>query len=320
MVNNKYTKFISKITQIEILLKIYTWVAVFMLLGISSPVTGQLQAWKAGSFTFRRVLDDVKLGKIPPGIAQEQFVRQWLEFTQLLPPDTLEMRLVFPLWQRNVNAVGGKGRGYRPHGFDLFDRTVSGSHPAQDIFIWDRNKDGREDQQGIFWPVLAVRAGVVVDNNTQWDSTSTDRGGRYVWLYDAGTGGLWYYAHLQEVWVVPGQWLEAGQAIGTLGRTGKNAWAKRSDTHLHLMYLELDSNQNVRPKNPFDWLKEAHTAKEFSLPAQDRAFFISALPISTPGIRLHTPTQPRALPTIDQPPIKVQRLQGTINEFRSRAR
>jgi hypothetical protein len=39
--------------------------------------------------------------------------------------------------------------------------------------------------------------------------------------HDPGYGGVWTdYWHLEEVWVTAGQWVEAGQAIGTVGETG----------------------------------------------------------------------------------------------------
>ena len=48
----------------------------------------------------------------------------------------------FPIRGYSTSAIGGThGEGYRGNGFDLFDYNVRGSHPAQDIFISDRNQD-----------------------------------------------------------------------------------------------------------------------------------------------------------------------------------
>jgi murein DD-endopeptidase MepM/ murein hydrolase activator NlpD len=44
-----------------------------------------------------------------------------------------------------------------------------------------------------------------------------------------------------------------GQTIGTLGRTGANAYAERSPTHLHLMLLEAS---DMTPVDPYPWLKK----------------------------------------------------------------
>lgn len=303
MLNDKYTNFIAQFLT-STFRRLFWRVATLLFLGANvSPASAQLHLWQDGHYTFRRILNRVKMGTIDPLEAHDQFVRQWQQFQAWLPPNELESELVFPLWQRNASSVGGKGRGYRPNGFDLFNRLVSGSHPAQDIFIWDRNKDGREDLTGTFWPILAVRAGVIVDVNTAWDTTSTDRGGKYIWQYDAATGGLWYYAHLEEIHVLPGQWVEAGQPLGTLGRTGKNAWAKRSDSHLHLMYLALDSLNQVVPRDSYAWLKQAKTSTNDLVIVYDRTHITNGQVLTTPPIRLHTPVRLPVWPAIVQRPI-----------------
>ena len=55
----------------------------------------------------------------------------------------------FPIRGYTTSAIGGThGEGYRGKGFDLFDYTVRGSHPAQDIFIVDRNQNILDDKTG----------------------------------------------------------------------------------------------------------------------------------------------------------------------------
>jgi murein DD-endopeptidase MepM/ murein hydrolase activator NlpD len=43
----------------------------------------------------------------------------------------------------------------------------------------------------------------------------------------------YYYAHLKDVSVKVGQHVSKGDPLGTVGRTGVNAYKKRSPTHLH---------------------------------------------------------------------------------------
>ncbi len=260
---------------------------------------GQISFWKKGSAQFRSILDEVRQSKIDPELAHQAFAAQWKMWQMLEPPHAKDSLTFFPLWNKNYTAVGGKGRGYRPKGFNLFDHAVSGSHPAQDIFIWDRNKDGKEDRTQDYWPIVALRYGVVVDVQTEWDTLSQERGGKYIWVYDSFSGGLWYYAHLHEIHVIPGQWIEAGHEIATLGRTGKNAWAKRSDTHLHLMYLELDSLSRVIPKDPYPILQKAKTQQERVRARLDRAHFITISSMTLPMKLPHIPTQSPVQPTIE---------------------
>jgi len=81
-----------------------------------------------------------------------------------------------------------------------------------------------------------------VGKNTGWTSKSPLRGGNYLWVYDTATKGLFYYAHMKDITVNVGDVVRPGQALGTMGRTGKNAYPKRSPTHLHIMYLKYPDN------------------------------------------------------------------------------
>jgi hypothetical protein len=64
--------------------------------------------------------------------------------------------------------------------------------------------------------------------------------GYYIWIYAPEENALFYYAHNNEVLVNVGQIVNAGDTIATVGRTGLNAFKKRSPTHLHFMKLVLD--------------------------------------------------------------------------------
>lgn len=168
----------------------------------------------------------------------------------------------FPIRGYTKSAIGGThGEGYRGTGFDLFDYTVRGSHPAQDIFISDRNQDTIDDRTGQPVDVLAMTSGLVIGIETDWKPGSEYRGGNWIWVYDPILHGLFYYAHNREVNVSPGQWIEAGQKLAEMGRSGFNAYKTRSPTHLHLMYLQIQPNGLPQPVNPYDWLLAAQLSK-----------------------------------------------------------
>lgn len=162
---------------------------------------------------------------------------------------------VYPLkGYKPTESIGGRGRGYRPDGFDLFDMAVKGSHPAHDLFIRDKNRDLLDDRTRDSVAILAFSSGIVVDIQNEWVLESGRRGGNYVWIYDPCRNGLFYYAHLSNVSVSPGNWITRGDKLGVAGRTGLNALRKRSDTHLHLMFLRLDDQGNPMPEDTYDWL------------------------------------------------------------------
>lgn len=154
-------------------------------------------------------------------------------------------------------SVGAKGRGYRPDGFDLFDMNARGSHPAHDLFVRDKDQDVLDDRTWKPIDVLAFTSGVVVATETSWKYDSEFRGGNWIWIYDPCLDGLFYYAHNNIVEVQPGQWVNAGDKISEMGRTGYNAYQKRSPTHLHLMYLQLDAEGLPMPYNTYEWLKQS---------------------------------------------------------------
>ena len=50
-----------------------------------------------------------------------------------------------------------------------------------------------------------------------------------------------------------GERVAGGQLVATLGRTGTNAFAERSPTHLHFMLLRA---KDLTPVDPYPWLKK----------------------------------------------------------------
>jgi len=164
----------------------------------------------------------------------------------------------FPLKGYSGRAIGGShGEGYRGKGFDLFDYKVRGSHPAQDIFIHDKNQDSVDDLTGKPVDVLAMSEGLVLAIETGWKPVHEYRGGNWIWIYDPVRNGLFYYAHNNLVTVTMGDWVRAGQKIAEVGRSGFNAYQTRSPTHLHLMYLQLETSGLPHPQNTYAWLLSA---------------------------------------------------------------
>ncbi len=168
----------------------------------------------------------------------------------------------FPIRGYATSAIGGThGEGYRGDGFDLFDYNVRGSHPAQDIFISDRNQDHIDDRTNQPVDILAMSSGLVLAIETNWKPGSEYRGGNWIWVYDPILNGLFYYAHNSQVDVTPGQWVQAGEKLAEMGRTGFNAYKARSPTHLHLMYLQIQPNGLPTPLNTYAWLLTARQSK-----------------------------------------------------------
>jgi hypothetical protein len=210
---------------------------------------------------YKSLLINIREEKISP-IAAEMEFKDIIGFFKKEFPNSEKYRqdqvFIFPLVKSNISAVGGKGSGYFERKFNMFDHTVSGSHPAHDIFIYDPDHDCVDNQKNEFVDVVSVSHGIVLAVEKDWTDSSSYRGGNYIWVYDFERGGLWYYAHERKVVVEPGQIVQPGNKLGEVGRTGFNAINKRSDTHLHLMFLELDETLYPRPVNYFEWLKNAN--------------------------------------------------------------
>ncbi len=157
----------------------------------------------------------------------------------------------FPLRGHGPDSIGGRGgNGYRPKGYDFYDGNRHGGHPAQDIFIRDPLRKGVDSRTGKPVEILAFENGIVTAVNDSWGSRDRVRGGIYVWTFNPASNRYCYYAHLAKTLVIPGDRVSAGSPIGFLGRTGKNAWQRRSPTHLHFMYLSHDDGA-MRPVNPY---------------------------------------------------------------------
>lgn len=244
--------------------KILAFLVIFGTVGWRSS-SGSNDLLLSYCFQFRELYENIATGSVTPDSASRAFsatmqsIRHIAFHQDSCYQDSL--RLVFPLrGYTPVESIGGKGRGYRPEGFDLFDRNVKGSHPAHDLFIRDKNHDLRDDRTGKPVDILAFSAGIVLDIESQWVPASGRRGGNYIWIYDPCLNGLFYYAHIGKITVKPGNRINRGDKIGEAGRTGLNATRRRSDTHLHFMFLRLDNQNLPVPENTYDWLMTARVA------------------------------------------------------------
>jgi murein DD-endopeptidase MepM/ murein hydrolase activator NlpD len=162
---------------------------------------------------------------------------------------------VFPIQGYGPTAIGGVGdEGYVFGHYDFFDGNKHSGHTALDIFIHDSDQDCLDDRTGKETPILSATGGIVIAAEYRWDTASILKGGKYIWIFDPVNNFLQYYAHNNQVIVKPGQIVKPGDQIATCGRTGLNAWKKRSPTHLHFMLLQPDSSYYPRPVNPYNFL------------------------------------------------------------------
>jgi murein DD-endopeptidase MepM/ murein hydrolase activator NlpD len=188
-----------------------------------------------------------QLQQIMPQIKDEYLRQHGKDFQSSL--------LVFPLKGYTSNSIGGvAGNGYVSKGYSYFDGNKHSGHPAHDIFIRDKNQDCIDDKTNKYVPVLSVSDGVVVSTENTWDTASDLRGGKYIWIYEPVSNSLFYYAHNNRVLVTIGQMVKAGDNIAEVGRSGFNAYKKRSPTHLHFTQLVFDSGYFPRAVNPYAWL------------------------------------------------------------------
>lgn len=168
---------------------------------------------------------------------------------------------VFPVKGYTASVIGGtNGSGFVVADFDFYDGSTGG-HPAHDIFIADKNQDCIDDNTNQPVKILSMSGGIVVETRKNWTTDMMDiKGGNIVYVYDNYTDGLFYYAHLKDVDVNVGDFVYPGMVLGTMGRTGKNAFPSRSPTHLHIMYVKnLDGD--ILPANIYKDLLKAKLIK-----------------------------------------------------------
>lgn len=165
----------------------------------------------------------------------------------------------FPVNGYSMDEIG-KG-GFKPDiyygsspikGYNFYDGNKHGGHPAYDIFIFDKNQDCLDDNSGKPVNIAAPVNLMILSIFKRWQKSSGIRGGNYVWALDPTRNQIFYFAHLDSIFVKGGEFCKKGAPIGSIGRSGKNAWVKRSQTHLHLMVLKIDGEELI----PVDYLNQ----------------------------------------------------------------
>lgn len=156
---------------------------------------------------------------------------------------------VFPL--KNYTSVHYRdyGNDYKVAGYDYFQGSNTKGHPAHDLMIPDKNKDLLDDSTLKPVDVVSMSSGVVVATDTTWRAGSLLRGGKYVKIFDVTNNGLFYYSHLSEVIVRPGDIVVSGDKIGEVGRTGRKANLKEGKTHLHISFLKFNEDGYPFPED-----------------------------------------------------------------------
>jgi murein DD-endopeptidase MepM/ murein hydrolase activator NlpD len=226
-----------------------------LTLAFLSPAVSQTPHLRADWQAFERKVRDGAIS-FQEG---EKALAEWAEkLEREFPHAQFQKDTFFPLKGYSTKDVGGKnGDGYKPEGYRFLDGNRHRGHPAQDVFVRDRDQDGIDDLTAKPVEVLALAEGIVLSTFPDWKKTDQScgiRGGNYVWICHPALKALSYYAHLEKVFVRPGDRVQGGETIATLGRSGKNAWLPRSPTHLHLMILSLGT---MSPLNPFPLLQSS---------------------------------------------------------------
>ncbi|MBI2639271.1 MAG: M23 family metallopeptidase [Candidatus Sungbacteria bacterium] len=118
--------------------------------------------------------------------------------------------------------------------------------------------------------VYTMRSGIAVLADRGWKkdnsfSTSSLKGGNTVIVYAPDTKEFYRYCHLRDVLVKAGEFVMAGQTIGSVGHSGSNASKPGRGKHLHLeinRYYERE--KEMRPlfeaelKNMVEQAKRKH--------------------------------------------------------------
>jgi murein DD-endopeptidase MepM/ murein hydrolase activator NlpD len=233
-------------------------IAAILLLTLFSTISTFAQSLLQVCNRINQLNNQITSGTISRQQAATQFAGLFVQL-QRSAPAMQAHTWIFPLQGYSVNAIGGThGSGYTDKGYSFLDGNKHKAHPAHDIFIHDINQDHLDDHTCQPVNVLAVDDGIVIASSNRWQVGSSLRGGKYIWLYHPQQNQLTYYAHNQLLTVKPSDVVKRGQKIAEVGRTGFNAYKKRSPTHLHFSAFRLNRNLPV-PFNCYRQLSKSQT-------------------------------------------------------------
>jgi murein DD-endopeptidase MepM/ murein hydrolase activator NlpD len=99
-------------------------------------------------------------------------------------------------------------------------------------------------------PILAMDTGVVID--VEWTTVGY---GHFVRIAHAGTTST-LYAHMDQIWVKPGQKVARGEQIGDVGMTG---WTTGPHLHFEVRQAETAVNPLLYVGNVFKYAEKPET-------------------------------------------------------------
>jgi len=169
---------------------------------------------------------------------------------------TKKQNWVYPVTGWTWNSYRKNGKDYKAWRFDYFQGGEYKGHPAHDIFILDNDSNGVEDSTGKKVTAVSMINGVVISLFNQWRTGDLLRSGNYVKIFDPETEAIFYYSHLDTVFVKVGDLVKAGETLGYIGRTGRKA--VHGKTHLHIAYYKIVEGY---PK-PVDIIEELYTSEK----------------------------------------------------------
>lgn len=149
----------------------------------------------------------------------------------------------FPVAGYSKIVFRDDGDDYRDENYDYFDGQEPNGHPAHDIFILDKDSDGVDDI--LHTKPFAVSAvnGIILSVYNHWKENDRMLSGNYINLFDPFDTAIYFYCHLDSVFVKPGDIVNAGDKLGYIGRTGRRAF--KGKTHLHIAYFKIRNGYPV---------------------------------------------------------------------------
>ncbi len=171
-------------------------------------------------------------------------------------PGTPRNNWIFPMFGFTWTGYRADGMDYKDEDFDYFQGGEFHGHPAHDIFILDKDTNCTEDSTGKEVYATAMVTGIVLSKYDTWFRADYLRSGNYVKLFDPESKAIFYYSHLDSVFVNVGQLVKAGEPIGYVGRTGRKAI--KGKTHIHIAYYKIDDGHPI----PEDIIEDLYKAEK----------------------------------------------------------
>ena len=111
---------------------------------------------------------------------------------------------------------------------------------------------GRRSHRGV--DIFAARGTAALAATDGWVTRveTTSVGGNVVWMQPLFGNMRVYYAHLDEQWVEPGEFVLAGQPLGAVGNTGN---ARTTPPHLHFGVYVRQRGVRGGARDPADFLR-----------------------------------------------------------------